>query len=356
MNAAEKLRQRECLAYHEAGHAVIAHALGVRVEYILMVRCGDAAAHVSSPPWQKLGVRKLRIRAIVYYAGMVAERVAGFRCTKKRKRARSSDQGCIGSIVRRMNLLEAGMPIRHNKDGTLKISFARTNAALKLCDPIKRESEVLVTQHWRDIERLARVLRRRDFLGAAEIERLLGTERKANADDERSAYHEAGHAVVGYQFGWYLRRGGVRIGADAATHHRTPEGLYTERSRVMVALAGWVADAKFLGVKSLVAYDEILDAVKHLPSDTSWDPFAIAAEVLKADPLINRRAARAWVRRYERETVALINEPRVWSAVERVADALVRRRQLSNAAAVRLLGRSFFDGVDSKEGAKAWII
>jgi hypothetical protein len=66
------------------------------------------------------------------------------------------------------------MPVRRNKNGSLKISFARTNTALKLCGPLERETEVLVAQHWRDIKRLARVLCRCDFLGAAEIERLLG--------------------------------------------------------------------------------------------------------------------------------------------------------------------------------------
>jgi ATP-dependent Zn protease len=174
MNTAAKLRQRECTAFHEAGHAVIAHALGVQVRYILMVPTEETTAYVSLSPKQVQGVRKLRIRAIVYYAGMVTERMAGFRCTKKRKRAHSGDHGCIGSIVKRMNLLAAGMPVRRNKNGSLKISFARTNTALKLCDPLKRETEVLVAQHWRDIKRLARVLCRRDFLGAAEIERLLG--------------------------------------------------------------------------------------------------------------------------------------------------------------------------------------
>jgi hypothetical protein len=214
MNTAEKLRQRECLAFHEAGHAVIARALGVRVEYILMLpNDGSVAhvhfdhtskipsrerttAHISFSRWpsrvrmQKHKVtregdiahvsfpgarmRKLKIDAIIYYAGMVAERMAGFRCTKKRKRGHRADHGCIGSIVRQMHLLAAGMPVRRNKDGSLKISFARAHAANdELRPPLERETEMLVTRHWPDIERLARVLRRRDFVGAAELERLL---------------------------------------------------------------------------------------------------------------------------------------------------------------------------------------
>ena len=38
-------------------------------------------------------------------------------------------------------------------------------------------------------------------------------------DNIATAYHEAGHVVVAYEFGWWVRRGGVRLGAWA--HART---------------------------------------------------------------------------------------------------------------------------------------
>jgi hypothetical protein len=142
----------------------------VRMQKLKVTREG-AIAHVSFPGAR---MRKLKIDAIISYAGMVAERMAGFRCTKKRKRGHRTDNGNICEIVEQMHLLAAGMPVRRNKNGSLKISFARTCAANdELRAPLEQETEVLVARHWRAIERVARVLRRRDFLGAAEIERLL---------------------------------------------------------------------------------------------------------------------------------------------------------------------------------------
>src|SRR5262249_38814983 len=44
-------------------------------------------------------------------------------------------------------------------------------------------------------------------------------------------------------------------------------------------------------------------------------------------------------------TNALLDEPRVWGGVERVAKALFRRRYLSPRAVKQLLGDAFFAGV-----------
>ena len=69
-------------------------------------------------------------------------------------------------------------------------------------------------------------------------------------DLESCAYHEAGHAVAAYEFGWYLRHGGVRIGKNAKARLRTPDELRTPEAEIVVTLAGWVADAKYCGVKA----------------------------------------------------------------------------------------------------------
>ena len=172
-------------------------------------------------------------------------------------------------------------------------------------------------------------------------------------DLESCAYHEAGHAVAAYEFGWYLRHGGVRIGKNAEARLRTPDELRTPEAEIVVTLAGWVVDAKYCGVKSLIAYDEILDWIKDLRRNpkaynrlTSFnDPHDVARPLLKAYPHFSDRGIYQMVRRYERDTAALLAEPRVWSAVERLAAALLRRGQLSHAAAVNLLRPDFFAGV-----------
>ena len=57
-------------------------------------------------------------------------------------------------------------------------------------------------------------------------------------DLESCAYHEAGHAVAAYEFGWYLRHGGVRIGKNAEARLRTPDELRTSEAEIIVTLGG----------------------------------------------------------------------------------------------------------------------
>ena len=182
-------------------------------------------------------------------------------------------------------------------------------------------------------------------------------------DLESCAYHEAGHAVAAYEFGWYLRHGGVRIGKNAEARLRTPDELRSSEAEIIVTLAGWVAEAKYCGVKSLVAYNEIFDWIEdfrrnpeacNCPSSFN-DPHDVARPLLKAYPHLSDRGAYRMVRRYERETAALLAEPRVWSAVERLAAALLRRGQLSHAAAVNLLRSDFFAGVHAVHILKATV-
>jgi hypothetical protein len=175
------------------------------------------------------------------------------------------------------------------------------------------------------------------------------------AEIESCAYHEAGHTVVGYEFGWYLRHGGVRIGRDAAARMRAPSELRTEQAEVVVAMAGWVADAKYLSLPTLVAYNEIVDAIERhrswlsqCESVSSWgsDPLTVAGEILKADPHINRRAALARVRLYERVgDRACGRRPAPPSAIEpRRSRALAESKLLRGGGGCAAAGFKFLDG------------
>ena len=168
---------------------------------------------------------------------------------------------------------------------------------------------------------------------------------------------------VGRPRGWSRRRS-LRIrlvpAARRSTHWEKRRGssahagrARTPEAEIVVTLAGWVADAKYCGVKSLIAYDEILDWIKALRRNpeaynrlTSFnDPHDVARPLLKAYPHFGDRGIHQMVRQYERDAAALLAEPRVWSAVERLAAALLRRGQLRHAAAVNFLRPDFFAGV-----------
>ena len=168
---------------------------------------------------------------------------------------------------------------------------------------------------------------------------------------ETVAYHEAGHVVVAYEFGWWVCRGGVRIGAWAHARLRHRESDDTVLARVCVSMAGLLAEQKFLGVQW--RFEE--DVVKHVravragedeglrlyPSDLR----AIALALLDDDPPISLNAVRRVVAYCRNVTDALLDEPRVWGGVERVAKALFRRRYLSPRTVKQLLGDAFFAGI-----------
>ena len=163
--------------------------------------------------------------------------------------------------------------------------------------------------------------------------------------------------VLAYRFGWWVRRGGVRIGAWAHARLRHREADDTMLARICIYMAGLLAEQKFLGVQW--RFEE--DVVEHLravrageheglrldPSDLR----AVALALLEDDPTTSLSGARRVVTYCRNHTNALFDEPRVWGGVERVAKALFRRRYLSPRAVKQLLGDAFFVCVQRSRGA-----
>jgi len=170
---------------------------------------------------------------------------------------------------------------------------------------------------------------------------------------EATAYHEAGHVVAIYEFGWRVARGGVRIGAQPHVKLLHCESDYL--ADVCISMAGLLAEQKFHGVqwrfeenvvKHVRAVRAGEDEVANLyPSDLR----AIALALLNDDPTISLNGVRRVVAYYRNVTNALLHEPRVWGGVERVAKALIRRRHLSPRAVKQALGDAFFVGLHASK-------
>ena len=164
---------------------------------------------------------------------------------------------------------------------------------------------------------------------------------------ESTAIHEAAHAVVAYEWGWWVRRGGVRI----RSWPRACLGLQpTENdvgARICVSLAGLLAEEKFHGVRWRFEEDVVkqLRAIRAgrreelelFPSDLQ----RIALALFDHDPPIRFSEARRSIAYWRNETNKLLDEPRVWDGVQRLAKALVRRRHLSPRAVRQVLGDAF---------------
>jgi hypothetical protein len=104
---------------------------------------------------------------------------------------------------------------------------------------------------------------------------------------------------------------------------------------ICISLAGLLAEEKFHRVRW--HFEE--DVVRHLravragesegPRLDPTDLRAVALALLDDDPTISFAGARRVVTYCRNVTNALLDEPRVWGGVERLAKVLYRRRYLS---------------------------
>jgi hypothetical protein len=173
---------------------------------------------------------------------------------------------------------------------------------------------------------------------------------------EGIAYHEAGHTVVAYEFGWWVGRGGVRLGAWTHVRLRHRKADYTVLGTsenmllacVCIHMAGLLAEEKFHGIQWCFE-EEIIDHVRAVRAGKSEgvslypsDLRAVALALLDDDPTISFAGARRVVAYCRDVTNTLLDDSRVWAGAERLAKALYRRRYLSPRAVRKVLGDAYF--------------
>src|SRR5689334_18103473 len=73
-----------------------------------------------------------------------------------------------------------------------------------------------------------------------------------------TAYHEAAHAVVGCEVGWWITPEGIEIGEREYTGLRCWSEDLTGRNLALVSLAGWNAEHKWHGLGQEILNDEEL--------------------------------------------------------------------------------------------------
>jgi hypothetical protein len=119
-------------------------------------------------------------------------------------------------------------------------------------------------------------------------------------------------------------------------------------ARICIRMAGLLAEEKFLGQQWRFEEDVVkhLRAVRAGESEGAYlDPSdlrAIALALLDDDPTISFAGTRRVVTYCRNVTNGLLDDPRVWSGVERLAKVLHRRRYLSPRAVKQVLGDAFF--------------
>jgi hypothetical protein len=127
------------------------------------------------------------------------------------------------------------------------------------------------------------------------------------------------------------------------------KGEYDVRARICISLAGLLAEQKFHGEQWRFEEDVVRELVAIRAGRREevelfrTDLRAVALALVDDDPPIRLSEARRAIVYWRNETNKLLDEPRVWDGIARVAKVLVRRRHLSARALRHLLGDAFFE-------------
>ena len=151
-------------------------------------------------------------------------------------------------------------------------------------------------------------------------------------DELLTAYHEAGHAIVGAHFGLRVRR--IRIDPPRGSTSFWQDVCFLRlapRRRCLMSMAGGAAEVKILGRALVPPVTKICDAMQSLrlgetipDSDVTNIARTLASEKECDDQLVQDLLTR---RTYAIQR--LLDHDDIWARVEAVAAALVVRGQLS---------------------------
>jgi hypothetical protein len=160
-----------------------------------------------------------------------------------------------------------------------------------------------------------------------------------------TAYHEAGHAVVGYWFGWWLNPEGVEIDYRMYCGTRAFNLDRTIEARVLVTMAGDVAEAKLVGGNPPFSYrkkaeDALACFGDHQEDVEDWwcgDLRDFALILREEDPDISEQRFLDLLDSYQRQTEALLD---VSGGVARGRKSRRRSATVSVRPSFRLRGAS----------------
>jgi hypothetical protein len=170
-------------AYHEAGHAVVARALGVVVEYVTVLEDGresggqvltHGAAHCVWDSDKAMRLAAMANDAIICLAGPRAQQL--YRPPKNPPDAWKSDIKVATSISYFAALIESGVDV--GRSDTLRDHNITNGQEVFATDFFRRcsdEALKLVEKHWPAIERVAKALLNRPILNGADLDDLIGT-------------------------------------------------------------------------------------------------------------------------------------------------------------------------------------
>jgi hypothetical protein len=181
-------------------------------------------------------------------------------------------------------------------------------------------------------------------------ERLERLTRRNGIDFNRvaTAYHEAGHAVVGFWYGWVIAPGGVEIDQHQRCSFACGAFAYTIEARAVLAMAGWLAELKWHRQGRANRDEELI----HILDAHDWGQVCVdhddSRQIVMA--LVGSRDADSVetdeflfsIYSLRQHALDLVSRPPIWRAIRKVARALLARGKLSDADVVNTIGQDDF--------------
>jgi hypothetical protein len=156
-----------------------------------------------------------------------------------------------------------------------------------------------------------------------------------------TAYHEAAHVVIAYWFGWWVNDKGVWIdayGGYAGLSYQMDN--HVEQEHHCIDLAGQAAEMHLASDRANPRTNQyLIDTLKisHDPDGAEIDDGRVLARLTAAHPNEDDGQIIARYRALEQQTLELVRQEHIWSAIEIIAEELLRRKHLSRSEVEDLL-------------------
>ncbi|HEX9238055.1 MAG TPA: hypothetical protein VF866_04760 [Xanthobacteraceae bacterium] len=185
---------KRLLAYHEAGHAVVARLLGVGVAVVIMFPTADQKAGVKtkSAEWEtgddpEAVAHACELDAKVVMAGSIAEQIhrpikTRTKLERRRKHGWASDTENASSFVGKAVLIRSGVPpavfhFEGNKDYDYDVTPEQIATANALLRRLHGETHKLLKDNWPAVERVAAAFMEQPLVSEEEIDALIARAR-----------------------------------------------------------------------------------------------------------------------------------------------------------------------------------
>jgi ATP-dependent Zn protease len=168
---------RRTLAFHEAGHAVVARLLNAQVNFVAMfaadessksvVQTRSAAYYASADPKEQIvGLEK---DTKIKLAGSIAQQIA-----RRGKTGHGDDLSHAKNFALLIALLKAGKELPPpSAKVTLTIDNSILDRAEAILKALHEETYALLAEKWSAVERVAQKLMIRNLLGQDELDDLI---------------------------------------------------------------------------------------------------------------------------------------------------------------------------------------